>query len=152
MTTHSLALASRAPCDTKTLARAARDFGEKEPAFAIGAGLLALHWLVQGYGYEITGADVWNAYRATLAAAERRGKGAEVKAQIRKLVAGEPAGGFVTKVLGRELGSDRRLPPASRPEPRQPRDTKNGAFPGTSGCGLPLFPGKPRKKLRRTVH
>jgi hypothetical protein len=52
MTTHSLALASRAPCDTKTLARAARDFGEKEPAFAIGAGLLALHWLVQGYGYE----------------------------------------------------------------------------------------------------
>lgn len=100
----ALALASRTPCDPKTLARAARDFGEKEPAFAIGAGLLSLHWLVQGYGYEITGADVWDAYRATLAAAERRGDGAEVKERIRKLVAGEHAGGFVAKVLGREVG------------------------------------------------
>lgn len=100
----ALALASRTPCDPKTLARAARDFGEKEPAFAIGAGLLSLHWLVQGYGYEITGADVWGAYRATLAAAERHGSSAEVKVRIRKLVAAEQAGGFVTKVLGREFG------------------------------------------------
>jgi hypothetical protein len=99
----ALALASRTPCDPKTLARAARDFGEKEPAFAIGAGLLSLHWLVQGYGYEITGADVWDAYRATIAAAERRGAGAEVKERIRTLVATEQVGGFVTKVLGREL-------------------------------------------------
>ena len=100
----ALALASRTPCDPKTLARAARDFGEKEPAFAIGAGLLSLHWLVQGYGYEITGADVWEAYRATIAASERRGAGAEVKERVRKMVVAEPAGGFVTKVLGRELG------------------------------------------------
>ncbi len=100
----ALALASRTPCDPKTLARAARDFGEKEPAFAIGAGLLSLHWLVQGYGYEITGADVWDAYRATLAAAERHGSSAEVRERVRKLVAAEQAGGFVTKVLGRELG------------------------------------------------
>jgi len=100
----ALALASRTPCAPKTLARAARDFGEKEPAFAIGAGLLSLHWLVQGYGYEITGADVWDAYRATIAAAERRGAGAEVKERIRKRVASEHAGGFVAKVLGRELG------------------------------------------------
>lgn len=100
----ALALASRTPCDPKTLARAARDFGEKESAFAIGAGLLSLHWLVQGYGYEITGADVWDAYRATMAAAERRGAGDEVKERVRKLVAAEQNGGFVTKVLGRELG------------------------------------------------
>lgn len=100
----ALALASRTPCDPKTLARAARDFGEKEPAFAVGAGLLALHWLAQGYGYEITGADVWDAYRSTLAAAEHRGTGAEVKERIRKLVAAEHGGGFVVKMLGRELG------------------------------------------------
>ena len=98
----ALALASRTPCDPKTLARAARDFGEKEPAFAIGAGLLALHWLVQGYGYEITAADVWDAYRATMAAAERRGLSTDVKERIRKLVAAHE-GGFVAKVLGREL-------------------------------------------------
>ena len=101
----ALALASRTPCDPKTLARAARDFGEKEPAFAIGAGLLSLYWIVQGYGYEITGVDVWDAYRATMVAAEHRGASAEVKERVRKLVAAEHAGGFVKKVLGRELGS-----------------------------------------------
>ncbi|MBK6463027.1 MAG: hypothetical protein IPF92_18770 [Myxococcales bacterium] len=101
----ALALASRTPCDPKTLARAARDYTEKQPAFAVSAGLLSLYWLVQGYGYEITGADVWDAYRATLAAAERHGSAAEVRERVRKLVAAEGAGErFVTKVLGRELG------------------------------------------------
>jgi hypothetical protein len=52
----ALDLARRTPCDPRTLTRAARDLAEARPAFAVGAGLLALHWLVQGYGYEITGA------------------------------------------------------------------------------------------------
>jgi hypothetical protein len=100
----ALALASRTPCDPKTLARAARDLAEKQPAFAVGAGLLALHWLVEGYGYEITGADVWAAYSGTMKAAEKDGSVAETRESIKKLVAGETAGGFVTKILGRELG------------------------------------------------
>jgi hypothetical protein len=100
----ALALASRTPCEPKTLARAARDYGEKQPAFAVGAGLLSLYWLVQGYGYELTGADVWDAYRATMAAAERHGSSAEVKERVRRMVAAEQAGGFIVKVLGRELG------------------------------------------------
>lgn len=101
----ALAVASRTPCDPKTLARAARDHTEKQPGFAVGAGLLALYWLVQGYGYEVTSLDVWDAYRATLAAAERHGSAAAVKERVRKLVAAEGAGErFVTKVLGRELG------------------------------------------------
>ena len=100
----ALALASRTPCDPRTLTRAARDYAEKEPPFAVGAGLLSLHWLVQGYGYEITSADVWDAYRATLTAAERHGNLADVRERVRKLVATERVGGFVTDVLGRELG------------------------------------------------
>src|SRR5437588_8766990 len=51
----ALALASRTPCDPKTLTRAARDFSDRHPRFAVGAGLLALHWLVQGFGYELPG-------------------------------------------------------------------------------------------------
>ena len=43
----------------KTLTRAARDFADERPEFAVEAGLAALRWLVEGYGYEITGADVW---------------------------------------------------------------------------------------------
>lgn len=101
----AIALASRTPCDPKTLTRAARDFADKQPPFAVSAGLLALHWLVQGYGYEITSADVWDAYRSTLAAAERLGNAVDVKARIRKMVAAEGAGArFVTTVLGKELG------------------------------------------------
>jgi hypothetical protein len=100
----ALALAQHSPCDPKTLTRAARDFSEKEPTFALGAGLLALHWLVKGYGYDITGFDVMDAYRASLAAAERLGCVAEVTQQMRQLIATEPPGGFVTKLLRRDLG------------------------------------------------
>ncbi len=100
----ALALASRTPCDPRTLARAARDFGEKQPAFAVSAGLLALYWLTLGYGYEITSADVMGAYRATLAAADRSGTLIEVKERVRQLVAADAQGGFVRQVLGRELG------------------------------------------------
>jgi hypothetical protein len=101
----ALALASRSPCDPKTLTRAARDYADKEPGFAVGAGLLALHWLVQGHGYEITGADVWAAYSHTLKAAERGGGSDETKEEIRRLVATEAtADRFVTRILGKELG------------------------------------------------
>lgn len=100
----ALALASRTPCDPRTLTRAARDYAETAPAFATHAGLLALHWLVEGYGYEITSADAWEAYRATIAAAERNGSVAETKASIRVMVASEAtAERFVTKVLARSL-------------------------------------------------
>lgn len=100
----ALDLASRTPCDPRTLARAARDFGEKQPAFALGAGLLSLKWIILGYGYEITSADVFDAYGSTMAAAERSGTVVAVKDQIRKLLDAESGGGFVRKVLGRELG------------------------------------------------
>jgi hypothetical protein len=101
----ALALAGRTACDPRTLTRAARDLAGAQPAFAVRAGLLALHWLVQGYGYEITGADVWAAYAETMKAAERAGGVAETRERIRQLVAGETFGErFVTKILGRELG------------------------------------------------
>jgi hypothetical protein len=101
----ALELAERTPCDPKTLTRAARDYAEDQPAFALGAGLLALHWLVQGYGYEITGADVWAAYSSTMKVAEHMGKSDPVREEIRKMAASVQAGGnFVSHVLGRELG------------------------------------------------
>lgn len=100
----ALTLASRGPCDPKTLARAARDFADREPAFAVRAGLLALQWLVRGYGYEITGADVWAAYTHTMKAGEKAGNAAEIRERVRSLIASEKPGGFVSRILGRELG------------------------------------------------
>ncbi len=101
----ALKLAALTPCDPKTLTRAARDFKQDQPAFAAGAGLLALHWLVEGYGYDITGADVWAAYDHTLAAARHHGSAESTRERIREMVAAESFGErFVTRILGRELG------------------------------------------------
>jgi hypothetical protein len=100
----ALDLAGRAPCDPRTLTRAARDLAEEQPSFALGAGLLALHWLVQGHGYEVTGADVWAAYWSTMKAAEHGGTSAETCQRVKEIVAKEAPGGMVTRVLGSELG------------------------------------------------
>jgi hypothetical protein len=97
-------LANRAPCDQKTLTRAARDFADRRPDFAVEAGLTALRWLVEGYGYEVTGADVWAAYTNTMTAAEKAGRAGEVRDRIRTLVVNETYGErLVTRVRGREL-------------------------------------------------
>ena len=101
----AIRLANETPCDPRTLGRAARDFADRQPAFAIEAGLAALRWLAAGHGYEITGADVWLAYASAVKAARNAGREALVRDRIRKLAAAEPgAGGFVARVLGRELG------------------------------------------------
>ncbi len=103
----AIQLARTSPCDPRTLARAARDHVAERPAFALEAGCAALAWLVQGFGYEITGADVWLAYSATMKAAEALERGAETRERIRGLVAQGPGYGFVAQVLGRELGIGR---------------------------------------------
>ena len=101
----AIRLAKQMPCDPKTLTRAARDFADARPEFAIEAGLAALHWLVEGHGYEITSADVWAAYKETMRAAERAGRAAEARDRIRTLVTSETSGEhFVTRTLGRVLG------------------------------------------------
>lgn len=102
--TEALTLAGQSPCDPRTLTRAARDFIDAEPRFSFEAGLLALHWLVEGYGYEITGADVRAAYGATIAAAQRLGIVADAGDRTRELLRRDsPGARFVRDLLGREL-------------------------------------------------
>lgn len=89
----------------KRFTRAARDFTDRRPEFSLEAGMAALRWLIEGYGYEITGADVWSAYTNTMKAAEKAGCVAEARDRIRRLVASAPyANRFVIGILGRELG------------------------------------------------
>jgi len=99
----ALALAARTPTDPKTLTRAARDHLKERPEFALGAGLAALRWLAHGYGYEITGADVWSAWANTLHAARAAGREDGVRAEVRALVEAD-ASGFMAAVIGREVG------------------------------------------------
>lgn len=100
----ALQLADQSPCEPKTLTRAARDFLETEPEFALGAAMAALRWLNEGWGYEVTGIDVIDAYELTLAAAERAHID-NVLEQIRTLLDHTKGAGnaFVRQSLARRL-------------------------------------------------
>ncbi len=105
MFAEAIELANRTPCSPQTLTRAARDYADTNPAFALAAGMTALRWLVEGYGYDVTSLDVLNAYDYARKAAENLGTLDETMTRLRGLVAKERFGErFVTKVIGRHLG------------------------------------------------
>jgi hypothetical protein len=101
----AVALANSAPCDPKTLIRAARDNVAVEPGFALEAGMAALRWMAAGYGYEIGMPDVRAAYDYTVAAARRLGCETGTADRIRELAMEQPgSGNLVFVALGRSLG------------------------------------------------
>lgn len=65
----AIELANRSPSDLRTLIRADRDFAVERPGFALAAGMTALPGIANGWGYDITGIDVLDAYAAIMAAA-----------------------------------------------------------------------------------
>jgi hypothetical protein len=101
----ALELARKGPCDPKTLTRAANDYLEENPEFAMNVGMAALAWLLKGYGYEISGLDVWAAYHATMKAAEAAGNADEVRSKITQAVKfGLTERNAIAGILARELG------------------------------------------------
>jgi hypothetical protein len=96
-------LASKSPCDPRTLTRASRDYVDTEPLFAMHAGLAALYWLIQGYGYEITGLDVLSAYSETMKAAEMAGHVDEVVRRLKLSLEGKNAQSTVVQILSERL-------------------------------------------------
>lgn len=85
----AIALANRTPCSPQTLTRASREHAEKNPSFAIEAGMTALRWLGAGFGYKVTGVDILAAYEQTMAAATVAGRAKETHERIRQLAASE---------------------------------------------------------------
>ena len=101
----AIELATRSPTDPRTLTRAARDFAEKQPEFALAAGLAALDWISRGHGYEITGGDVLDAHAAVMHAASQAGIATEdVNARISEMCAA-PGGRFLQTILARYLSN-----------------------------------------------
>lgn len=101
----AIELANRSPSDPRTLIRAARDYAVERPEFALSAGMTGLRGIANGWGYEITGVDVLDAYAAVMAAASAAGMDENVvKTDVRALISASPGGGeFVGRVLGRQL-------------------------------------------------
>jgi hypothetical protein len=100
-------LANTSPTDPRTLARAARDFADSQPDFALAAGLASLRWISLGHGYDITGLDVLDAYSAVMHAASKAGLDEQqVKARISDLLASTPTGNqFLKTVLAQHLAA-----------------------------------------------
>ena len=100
-------LATRSPTDPRTLTRAARDYAEKQPAFALDAGLAALRWISLGHGYDITGADVLDAYSALTQAAVNAGVPVQrINEQIRDMIAStQPGNSMMKTILARHLSN-----------------------------------------------
>ena len=74
------------PCEPKTLTRAARDYVDKEPEFALGSAMAALWWLCEGWGYEVTSVDVLEAYDRAMDAAAKLDNIDEVADRVRRLI------------------------------------------------------------------
>jgi hypothetical protein len=93
-------LAMRGATDPRTLTRAARDFAQRKPEFAVACGTAALHWMAAGFGYEITGSDVLDAYGALADAALASGmERDQLNRRLREQFAAIPGHSFVTRVL-----------------------------------------------------
>ncbi len=81
----AIALVQSSPADPMTLGRAARDFIEKQPAFAMEAALAGLYWIARGYGYEISELDIRQIFRSGLAAAVRTSRESEYRQRVQAI-------------------------------------------------------------------
>ncbi len=69
----ALEFATKGRTDPRTLSRAARDLLEEDARFCLRVARLAIQRIFEGYGYELTGGDVIDAYGHFMAAAEKLG-------------------------------------------------------------------------------
>ncbi|MDX2313656.1 MAG: hypothetical protein QNL90_06275, partial [Gammaproteobacteria bacterium] len=104
----ALELANKSPCEPKTLTRAAKDYLDAEPEFALGCAMAALWWLCEGWGYEVTNLDVMDAYDRAMDAAAKLNNLDEVAGRISQHLKSTDSSAmiFVRQALARRLGED----------------------------------------------
>ncbi|MBV6431927.1 MAG: hypothetical protein IANPNBLG_02060 [Bryobacteraceae bacterium] len=93
----ALEFASTGRTDPRTLSRASREFLGSDPRFSLQAGRLALQRMIEGHGYELSDADVIDAYEHFIAAAQSLGVDSEARAGLLAMAA--ECGGFAGDVL-----------------------------------------------------
>ncbi len=92
-------LANQSPVNIGTLNRAARDFLDKEPSFALHTALACLKWLAAGEFYEISSVDVREAVRFALKAAETVGLQEDVLRRFTALTEDSRTDAFVREQI-----------------------------------------------------
>lgn len=105
----AIRLANLSPCDPKVLMRASRDMAVELPEFAVEAGMAALRWLAEGYGYEVTNLDVYDAYEQTMQAAGNAGSKRETLLRIEEMLARTKGdNGFVARLLTSRIIAEKK--------------------------------------------
>lgn len=103
----AIELANRSPSDPRMLIRAAKDYAVERPEFALAARMTSLRRIANGWGYDITGANVLDAYATVMAAAGIAGVDETVvKADVRPIIAANRDGGeFAGRMLSSQLAT-----------------------------------------------
>ena len=90
----ALEFANTGRTDPRTLSRASRDFLTKDTRFCLQAGRLAIQRILEGYGYELTGADAIDACNHFMAAAQALGIASQAGAEMLALATKQPGAAF----------------------------------------------------------
>ena len=90
-------LAQRSPVEPKTLNKAAMDFLDSNPDFALRVAMASLHWLSKGWGYDIMASDVHCAYKVSIEAGHNLGRLIEVEQAIVSIVEQDESTGKIVK-------------------------------------------------------
>ena len=78
----ALEFAKTSRTDPRTLSRASRDLLNDDAQFSLEVGRIALQRMLEGYGYELTGMDVIDAYKHFMASAQTLGIASEARADL----------------------------------------------------------------------
>ncbi len=100
-------IAQRAPCDPRTLNRAAEERLSHDPSFAYDVAVASLGWIAGGHGHLIDGADVFDAYDIALEAARRLDRVGLLREQISLICEGMGASAeWIRHLLAPQLDED----------------------------------------------
>jgi hypothetical protein len=86
----ALEFAEKGRTDPRTLSRASRDFLKKDAGFSLKVGRLALQRILEGYGYELTGIDVLDAFDYYIAAARTLGVDSQARSDALAMATQHP--------------------------------------------------------------
>ncbi len=86
----ALEFAEKGRTDPRTLSRAARDFLKKDARFSLEVGRLAIQRILEGYGYELTGIDVLDAFDHYISAAQTLGMDSQARADALAMATKNP--------------------------------------------------------------
>jgi len=96
----ALTLIQESPAEPSTLNRAAKANLESNPSYALEVSWAALHWMIQGFGYEVITTDVYSALSVIRDAAKTLEKWDAVKVNLTKIV-NNNIPGFYSEIIVR---------------------------------------------------